>query len=115
MTTMTTNPEPTPTPQPNVVAVAKGDTPLPIRLTAGTDLHIHSGPSPQQPWSALESSDPAVLACHNIGHPDGSVTATCHAVTPGTATLTTVTAPFKGDPRGPAQHRWQLSVTVQAA
>jgi hypothetical protein len=99
---------------PATLTIVKGTPPAPVCLAAGADLNLTSEASPLQPWSALDSSDPAVLSCHSTGHPDGSITATCHANKPGTATLTTVTAPFAGDPHGPAQYQWQLTVTVPA-
>ena len=100
---------------PATITVVKGNPQAPICLTAGTDLHIASDPSHLQPWSPLASSDPTVLDCHTTTHPDGSITATCHARRAGTATLTIITAPFAGDPHGPAQYRWQITVTVHAA
>jgi hypothetical protein len=100
---------------PATITVVKGNQPAPICLTAGTDLRITSGPSHLQPWSPLTSSDPTILDCSTTTGPDGSITATCHARRAGIATLSTITAPFAGDPHGPAQYRWQITVTVHTA
>jgi len=56
--------------------------------------------------------DRAVLDCMTTPVPDNGFTATCHAVRAGTVTLTTMTAPFAGDPHGPPQSVWQLTVRV---
>lgn len=100
---------------PATITVVKGNPPAPICRIAGTDLRITSDQSHLQPWSPLTSSDPTILDCRTTSHPDGSITATCHAGRAGTATLTTITAPFGGDPHGPAQYRWQITVTVHTA
>ncbi len=38
------------------------------------------------------------------------LTVTCHSLTAGTGTVSTTTAAFAGDPHGPAQHTWTLTV-----
>jgi hypothetical protein len=58
------------------------------------------------------SSDATVLRCVTRPLADGAVEATCTAQRPGTATVTTATGPFAGDPHGPPQATWQLSITV---
>lgn len=96
------------------LTVAQASTPPPGCLHVGTDLHITSEPSPLQPWSAVDSSDPSVLRCASDRHPAGDVSATCHAAKPGIVTMSATTAPFAGDPHGPAQYRWQITITVVA-
>jgi hypothetical protein len=103
---------PGPTCVPGPITIVKGSVPEPVCLAVGSRLHLTSEASARQPWSAVQSSDPGVLSCQSTTHADGSVTATCHSVSPGSATLTTTTAPFAGDRYGPPQFRWQLAVTV---
>jgi hypothetical protein len=83
-------------------------------LIVGATLNVTSEASPLQPWAPLSTSDPSVLACTSSPGPDGTVTGTCRALRPGTATLSTFTGPFAGDPHGPPQYTWQLAVTVVA-
>jgi hypothetical protein len=85
-----------------------------ICLIVGATLNVSSEASPLQPWTPLSTSDPSVLACISRAGPDGTVEGTCRALRPGTATLTTNTGPFAGDPHGPPQYLWQLTVTVVA-
>jgi hypothetical protein len=47
--------------------------------------------------------------------PEGALAATCHATGVGIATVATITAAFAGDPHGPAQYTWTLTVHVTAA
>lgn len=86
--------------------------PPPVCLTVGAILQVRSDPSPRQPWATLTSSAPDVLDCSSEQRADGSVTAECIARAAGSATVSTVTAPFAGDPQGPPQVRWQATVTV---
>lgn len=94
------------------VRIKAGARPDPVCLPVNGLLHITSDPSPQQPWAALLSSDPKVLSCASQVGKDGAVTATCTPHLAGTVTITTMTAPFAGDPSGPPQYQWTLRVTV---
>lgn len=93
----------------------RGQVPAPLCLEVGATLRVGAEPSPRQPWMPLTSSDEAVLRCVSRPAPGGSIDATCTAVRPGSATVSTVTAPFAGDPHGPPQFRWALEVTVVQA
>jgi hypothetical protein len=86
--------------------------PAPICVHVGQVLQLNSGPSPHQPWEEVVSSDPDVVSCTSTRAPDGAIVAGCHALKPGTVTLSTGTMPFAGDPHGPAQHAWQVAITV---
>ena len=107
------SPAPGPTCDPVGITIRQGTRPQPVCLPTGTDLRLSSEAATHQPWSVLHSSDEAVLTCRSTTHPDGSISALCHALAPGRATLTTTTAPFAGDRHGPPQYQWQLVVTVQ--
>jgi hypothetical protein len=96
------------------VGVDTANPPAPVCLQVGQELRLAAGASPQQPWETFTSSDPAVVSCTSTRLPDGAVQAICRARRPGTATITTGTMPFAGDPHGPVQHIWQLAVTVKA-
>jgi hypothetical protein len=102
-----------PTRESGGITIRHGTVPQPVRLPTGASLRLSSEASVHQPWSALHSSDEAVLTCRSTAHPDGSISALCQALAPGQATLTTTTAPFAGDPHGPPQYQWRLVVTVQ--
>jgi hypothetical protein len=86
--------------------------PAPVCLRVGEELNLSTPTSPLQPWQPFTSSDPQVLDCHPTPSADGAASAVCTARRPGSATVSTVTGPFSGDPHGPAQHMWQLTITV---
>lgn len=86
--------------------------PAPICLRVGHILRLSTAASPLQPWENLTSSDPRVVTCESTRGADGAVQARCTGLKPGTAVLSTQTMPFQGDPHGPAQVMWQLTVTV---
>jgi hypothetical protein len=97
---------------PETVRVHHGEQPAAICLTPGATLRIVTDPSPRQPWSALTSTDESVVRCISRAATDGAIEATCTAVNSGTATVSTVTAPFAGDPHGPPQYMWRLEIAV---
>jgi hypothetical protein len=117
-------PPPTPTPtspppapggctrQPGPVTVRPGERPEPVCLAGEATLRIRTEPSPLQPWTPLTSSNESVLRCSSRPIGDGAVEATCTAGGPGTATVSTSTAPFAGDPHGPPQEIWELQIIV---
>ena len=82
-------------------------------LRVGAVLRIDAPASPRQPWQPFVTSDPQVVGCTTTQGQDGAATATCRALGAGTATVTTMTGPFAGDPHGPMQQRWQLTVEVR--
>jgi hypothetical protein len=84
----------------------------PLCLRTAATLHLTAQSSPHQPWQPLVSSGPGVLRCQSHPAADGSLTGTCVAVAPGSAALHTSTAPFPGDPHGPPQQDWNVTVTV---
>jgi hypothetical protein len=94
------------------VRIKAGDRPDPVCLPVSGLLHLASDPSPRQPWTTLISSDPKILSCAAQVGKDGAVTATCTPHLGGTVTISTMTAPFAGDPSGPPQYQWTLRVTV---
>jgi hypothetical protein len=94
------------------IAVEPTRPPGPICLKVGDTLHLSSAPSPHQPWEPFASSDPAVVSCDTVRAPDGAVRADCTAHKPGHAVVSTGTMPFRGDPHGPAQQMWQVTITV---
>ena len=96
------------------VTVQTGTSPQAICLPVGRKLQLDAPASPHQPWQPFTSSNPDVLACTSAPTNDGGATATCRALRPGTASITTTPAPFAGDPHGPPQYTWQLTVTVTA-
>jgi hypothetical protein len=114
-TTPASNGTPGCTPARATITARAGDQPVPVCLHPGHTLTITTEPSPLQPWQPMTSTDPAVLMCSSQPLPQGARTATCRALRPGTATVTTITAPFSGDPHGPAQHTWTLTIHVQPA
>jgi hypothetical protein len=97
------------------ITIRRGGQPAPIRLHPGDVLTLTASGSPIQPWQPPTSSDPATLRCDPHTLPDGALTVTCHALGVGTATVSTRTAPFAGDPHGPAQHTWTLTVHITHA
>ena len=94
------------------VVASVREQPEPQCLQVGASLRISAEPSPRQPWSLPASSDESVLRCAARLLPDGAAAATCTAMRHGTATVTTSTAPFAGDPHGPPQTQWHLVVNV---
>lgn len=86
--------------------------PAPICLRVGHVLHVSTTVSPHQPWESLASSDPGVVTCESTHVADGAVQAACTGQKPGTTIISTQTMPFQGDPHGPAQVMWQITVTV---
>jgi len=95
--------------------IRPGDQPNPVCVHPGDILTLTAAPSPTQPWQPLTTTDPATLACTTRTGADGALTATCKALRPGAATVSTGTAAFSGDPHGPAQYFWTLTVNVSAA
>jgi hypothetical protein len=96
------------------VQITAGARPEPVCLPVNGLLHITSDPSPNQPWTTLLSSNPKILSCTSQVGKDGAVSGTCTPHLPGTVTVTTGTAPFAGDPSGPPQYQWMLTVNVVA-
>jgi len=94
------------------VTVKPGEAPPPVCLPVGAELRIDTPASPRQPWQPFTSSDPRVVACTTTYAPVGAAIATCRALRAGTATVGSMTAPFSGDPHGPPQQYWELSVRV---
>jgi hypothetical protein len=117
-TPATAAPIPTPTRSPRcgdaTITVVQGTTPAPLCLRVGARLIILSQPSQLQPWSKLASSYTVVLDCRSDQHSDGSVTGVCTAREPGSVVVSTTTAPSAGDPHGPPQYLWQVTVTIAA-
>jgi hypothetical protein len=95
------------------LTVHPGDNPPPLCLRVGATLHITASSSPYQPWQPLTSSTTDIVGCDTTVGADGTVSAVCHARQTGTAVLTATTGAFSGDPHGPPQYRWQLTVRVQ--
>jgi hypothetical protein len=85
---------------------------VPVCLRTAATLQLTAQPSPHQPWQPLVSSDPGVVRCQSTPAADGSLTGTCVAVASGSAALRTSTAPFPGDPHGPPQQDWTITVIV---
>lgn len=106
-----TPPAPVPCTSQDVTA-RKGERLPKLCLPVGSVLQVTAEPSPRQPWSPLTSTDDQVLSCVSRPGPEGTITATCTAHRPGRATIATVTTPFRGDPRGPAQFRWTQEIEV---
>lgn len=94
------------------IAARAGSQPAPVCLTPGADLTVAAAQSPAQPWQPMTSSDPSVLSCTSQPQADGALTATCRARAAGTATVSATTAAFAGDPHGPTQYTWTLTVHV---
>ena len=97
------------------IAIRPGGQPAPVHLHPGDTLTLAATSSWLQPWQPLTSSDPTILRCTSRSQADGALTATCHAIAVGTVTVSTTTAPFAGDPHGPAQHTWTLTVHITPA
>jgi hypothetical protein len=95
------------------ITIEAAQPPPPVCVRVGATLIVDAPASPVQAWQPFVSSDAGRLSCATRLAPDGAATGTCHAVRPGQATVTTTTAPFSGDPHGPAQQLWQLTVTVR--
>ena len=106
------DPSPVPCPDGAHLAVDPAQPPAPICLRAGHVLHLSTTASPLQPWENFTSSAAEVVTCESTRTGDGAVQATCTAQTPGTSVITSQTTPFSGDPHGPAQLMWQLTITV---
>lgn len=100
---------------PVAMAIRIGQQPAPVCLRVGDTLTITAPPSPAQPWQPMNGSDASVIACTSQHADQGALTAVCHALSPGTAKLSTMTAPFAGDPHGPPQFMWTLTIHVQPA
>ena len=81
-------------------------------LRIGETLYLSTPASPLQPWQPFMSSDPQVLECRGGNGAEGTVAAVCTARRAGQAAVTTQTGPFSGDPHGPAQQSWHLTVQV---
>ncbi len=99
---------------PAAITARTGEQPAPVCMRVGATVTITAQPSPAQPWQPMTTSDAAVLACTSKAVDQGALIATCRALAPGTATVSTTTAPFAGDPHGPPQHMWTLTIQVQA-
>lgn len=99
---------------PDSVRITAGGVPDPVCVAVNGSLRLSSDPSPHQPWGQLVSSDPKILSCASESGPQGTVSGVCAPHLPGTVTVSTMTAPFAGDPSGPPQFRWELRVTVVA-
>jgi hypothetical protein len=95
------------------VTIRPGETPQPVCMRVGAVLGIDAPASPRQPWQPFVTSDAQVVSCTTAQGQDGAATATCRAVRAGSATVSTMTGPFAGDPHGPMQQRWQLAVQVR--
>lgn len=76
-------------------------------------LRIDAPVSPRQPWQPFVTSNPQVIACTTTARQDAAATATCRALRAGSATVSSMTAPFAGDPHGPMQQLWELEVQVR--
>jgi hypothetical protein len=97
----------------SVTLVARtGERPAPVCLRRGATLRVVTEPSPRQPWSLPASSDRSMLRCVSRRRPEGAAVATCRARRAGTVTVATQTAPFAGDPHGPPEYLWQVTVTI---
>jgi hypothetical protein len=97
---------------PATIAIVPGHEPAPVCLRVGDTLTITAPPSAAQPWQPMKTSDAAVLACASRQEDQGALTAVCHALRPGAVIVSTMTAPFAGDPHGPAQFMWTLTIHV---
>jgi hypothetical protein len=120
----TGEPGPTPDAEPNrsagqdclapstVVTAVKGEAPAPVCLRLGDHVTVTAPPSANQPWQAMTSDDESIVGCTSRQLTDGGLEATCTALALGTTTVSTMTAPYAGDPRGPQQSIWRLTITV---
>lgn len=97
---------------PEPITIRPGGRPAPVHLRPGDILTLTATSSWLQPWQPPTSSDPTILRCTSRSLADGALTATCQAVAVGTVTVSTITAPFAGDPHGPAQQMWTLTVHI---
>lgn len=113
------SPEPSPAgecaPAPAVITIRIGHQPPAVCLRVGDSLTITAPSSAAQPWQPMTVTDASVLACTSQRGDQGSLTAVCRALKPGVANVSTMTAPFAGDPHGPAQFMWTLTIHVQPA
>lgn len=100
---------------PTAINVQQGREPAPVCLSVGDTVTITAPPSPTQPWQPMATSNAAVLACTSRQETQGALTAVCRALKPGAVIVSTMTAPFAGDPHGPAQFRWALTIHVLPA
>ncbi|MGW4528600.1 hypothetical protein [Amycolatopsis sp. NPDC004378] len=114
-TTHTTTTTPTPADRcgPRTLTATPSTPPAAQCLTVGAVLRIQMPDSPAQPWSWPSSSDDSVLRCAARQLPQGAAEAVCSGRRAGTATVTTTTGPFAGDPHGPPQTPWQVTITVR--
>ncbi len=76
-------------------------------------LRIDAPVSPRQPWQPFVTSNPQAIACTTRAGQDAAATATCRALRAGSATVSSITAPFAGDPHGPMQQLCELEVQVR--
>jgi hypothetical protein len=97
---------------PGQVTARPGQDPGPVCLSGGRDLRLDTPSSTLQPWQPFTSSNPRVLDCKSTVDSNGAAHATCTAGQRGVAVVSTHTGPFSGDPHGPPQTSWQVSVTV---
>jgi len=95
-----------------MLPIRSGPSPAPMCLRIGGMIQFTAESSPRQPWQPLTSSAPGVLRCQSHPAVEGSIDGSCSALAAGSATLHTSTAPFAGDPHGPPQLFWDLTVTV---
>lgn len=97
---------------PATITIVLGHEPAPVCMRVGDTVTITAPPSARQPWQPMKSSDAAVLACTSHQEDQGALTAVCHALKPGAVIASTITAPFAGDPHGPPQFMWSLTIHV---
>jgi hypothetical protein len=83
-------------------------------LIVGGTLKVTSAPAPRAGWQPLYVTDRAVLDCTSATGPDGSVSGTCSARSPGTAVVWTTTQHRPGGPPDQPEYPWQLTVRVVA-
>lgn len=95
-----------------LTATLSAPPPAPQCLTADAVLRIRMPDAPARPWSWPVSSDDAVVHCTARQLPQGAAEAVCIGRRTGTATVTTSATPFAGDPHGPPQAPWQVTITV---
>ena len=98
-------------PQPTV-RIQAGQSPPPMCVVVGQAIRFTADASPRQPWGPIVSSDARVLSCTSHRQVEGSVGGTCIARQRGTATVSTMTSNFPGDPHGPPIYLWSARVTV---
>ena len=95
-----------------MVTGVPGDAPAPVCLRRGDHLTVKTSASVNQPWQAMTSEDETIVACASRQLPNGGLEATCTALTLGTTTISAITGPYTGDPHGPQQTIWRLTITV---